>query len=98
VETKLGNDAPGLRVGDVVVRVDPRYFRPTEVETLLGDPSKAKSKLGWSPETMVQEMCREMMEIDLEEAKQHLLLKKHGQRQYWRRVLSGKHADASNGN
>lgn len=78
METKLGNDAPGLRVGDVLVRVDPRYFMPTEVETLLGDASKAKGKLGWSPETTVQEMCREMIEIDLKEAKQHLLLKKHG--------------------
>ena len=61
-----------------IVRIDPRYFRPTEVETLLGDPAKAKSKLGWVPEITVQEMCKEMVEYDLEQAKQHALLKKHG--------------------
>jgi GDPmannose 4,6-dehydratase len=69
-------------VGDVVVRIDPRYFRPTEVETLLGDPSKAKAKakakLGWTPEITVQQMCAEMVATDLEEAKKHALLKKHG--------------------
>jgi len=73
-----GGDAPALKVGDVVVRVDPRYFRPTEVETLLGDPSKAKNKLGWVPEITVQEMCREMVAADLHEAKRHALLKTHG--------------------
>ncbi len=57
---------------------DPRYFRPTEVETLLGDPTKAKEKLGWVPEITLQEMCKEMMTHDLEQAKQHSLLKKHG--------------------
>jgi GDPmannose 4,6-dehydratase len=61
-----------------VVRIDPRYFRPTEVETLLGDPSKAKQKLGWIPEITVQEMCKEMIAYDLEQAKQHALLKMHG--------------------
>ena len=61
-----------------IVRIDPRYFRPTEVETLLGDPGKAKQKLGWTPEICVQELCREMVKADLEEAKQHSLLKKHG--------------------
>lgn len=61
-----------------VVRIDPRYFRPTEVETLLGDPSKAKQKLGWVPEITVQEMCKEMVTYDLEQAKQHALLKMHG--------------------
>ena len=74
----VGDKAPALEVGDVVVRVDPRYFRPTEVETLLGDPSKAKHKLGWEPEITVQEMCAEMVATDLAEAKQHSLLKKHG--------------------
>ncbi len=73
-----GAKAPSLKVGDVVVRVDPRYFRPTEVETLLGDPSKAKSKLGWVPEITVQEMCAEMVEADLENAKKIALLKVHG--------------------
>ena len=73
-----GNKAPGLKVGDVVVKIDPRYFRPTEVETLLGDPSKAKAKLGWTPEITVQQMCAEMVATDLEEAKKHALLKTHG--------------------
>jgi GDPmannose 4,6-dehydratase len=61
-----------------VVRIDPRYFRPTEVETLLGDPSKAKRKLGWVPEITVQEMCAEMVTQDLAQAKQHALLKANG--------------------
>lgn len=70
--------APGLKVGDVVVKIDPRYFRPTEVETLLGDPSKAKAKLGWVPKITVQEMCKEMVTNDLAQAKQHALLKMLG--------------------
>jgi len=61
-----------------VVRIDPRYFRPTEVETLLGDPSKAKQKLGWVPEITAQEMCQEMVTHDLAQAKQHALLKANG--------------------
>jgi GDPmannose 4,6-dehydratase len=61
-----------------VVKIDPRYFRPTEVETLLGDPSKAKQKLGWVPEITVQEMCQEMVAHDLAQAKQHALLKANG--------------------
>jgi GDPmannose 4,6-dehydratase len=61
-----------------IVKIDPRYFRPTEVETLLGDPSKAKQKLGWVPEITVQEMCQEMVAYDLEQARQHALLKRHG--------------------
>ena len=73
-----GDKAPGLKVGDVIVKIDPRYFRPTEVETLLGDPSKAKAKLGWTPEITVQQMCAEMVATDLEEAKKHAILKKHG--------------------
>ena len=61
-----------------VVRIDPRYFRPAEVETLLGDPSKAKQKLGWVPEITAQEMCKEMVANDLAQAKQHALLKQYG--------------------
>jgi len=61
-----------------VVRIDPRYFRPTEVETLLGDPTKAKQILGWVPEITAQEMCAEMVAFDLQQAKQHALLKQHG--------------------
>ena len=73
-----GNNAPALKVGDIVVRIDPRYVRPAEVETLLGDPSKAKEKLGWVPEITVQEMCAEMVAHDLVEAQRHALLKSHG--------------------
>jgi len=61
-----------------IVRIDPRYFRPTEVETLLGDPSKANQKLGWVPEITAQEMCKEMVAHDLALAKQHALLKANG--------------------
>ena len=61
-----------------IVKIDPRYFRPTEVETLLGDSSKAKQKLGWVPEITVQEMCKEMIAYDLAQAKQHALLKANG--------------------
>jgi GDPmannose 4,6-dehydratase len=70
--------APRVNKGDVIVRVDPRYFRPAEVETLLGDPSKAKAKLGWVPEITVEEMCAEMVAADLDQAKRHALLKNHG--------------------
>jgi GDPmannose 4,6-dehydratase len=73
-----GTDAPSVKVDDVLVKVDPRYFRPAEVEKLLGDPSKAKEKLGWVPEITVEEMCAEMVACDLEKAKQHSLLIKHG--------------------
>jgi len=73
-----GHSAPALSVGDVIVRVDPRYFRPSEVETLLGDPTKAKEKLGWVPQITVEEMCSEMVKNDLNKAKQHALLKKNG--------------------
>ena len=64
VVAKVTGDQAKCKVGDVVVRVDPRYFRPTEVETLLGDPSKAKAKLGWSPKTTLQELVSEMVESD----------------------------------
>ncbi len=73
-----GDDAKALKVGDVIVKVDPRYFRPAEVETLLGDPTKAKEKLGWTPQITVEEMCSEMVANDLNKAKQHAILKEHG--------------------
>jgi GDPmannose 4,6-dehydratase len=78
VEKIEGANAPALNVGDAIVKIDSRYFRPTEVETLLGDPAKAKKKLGWIPEITVQSMCSEMVANDLEQAKRHALLKKHG--------------------
>ncbi|MEI6825217.1 MAG: GDP-mannose 4,6-dehydratase [Desulfuromonadales bacterium] len=78
VENILGVKAPALKPGDTIVRVDPRYFRPAEVDTLLGDPSKAKAKLGWTPEITTQEMCAEMVAQDLHVAQRHALLKKHG--------------------
>ncbi|NRN30290.1 GDP-mannose 4,6-dehydratase [Photorhabdus heterorhabditis] len=73
-----GNNATSVKVGDIIVRIDPRYFRPAEVETLLGDPTKAKEKLGWTPEITVEEMCAEMVTNDLQQAKQHALLKASG--------------------
>jgi len=73
-----GDKAPALKVDDVIVKVDPRYFRPAEVETLLGDPSKAQLKLGWVPHIALQEMVIEMMESDLKEAQRYALLKEHG--------------------
>ncbi|MEQ5767642.1 GDP-mannose 4,6-dehydratase [Halomonas sp. H33-56] len=78
VKAIIGNNCPGIKVGDIVIRVDPRYFRPAEVETLLGDPAKAKKELGWEPEISVQEMCSEMISEDIKIAKRHALLKKHG--------------------
>ena len=73
-----GNDAPALSVGDVICRVDPRYFRPAEVETLLGDASKAFEKLGWEPSWSVSELCADMTAQDLKAAKRDVLLQKHG--------------------
>lgn len=73
-----GENAPAVKQGDVIMRIDPRYFRPTEVETLLGDPTKAMEKLGWKPEISAQEMCTEMVVEDLRTAKRHALLKEHG--------------------
>ncbi|EMG6583419.1 GDP-mannose 4,6-dehydratase [Providencia rettgeri] len=70
--------APNVSIGDVIVRVSPKFFRPAEVETLLGDPTKAKEKLGWIPEITVEEMCSEMVASDIEKAKQHALLKANG--------------------
>lgn len=78
VESVTGDMAPAVKPGDVLVRIDPRYFRPAEVETLLGDPAKAKRELGWVPQITVQEMCAEMVREDLKVAKRHALLKAHG--------------------
>lgn len=73
-----GDKAPALKAGDVVMRINPRYFRPAEVDSLLGDPSKAKQKLGWEPETTVQDLCAEMIAEDLEIAQRSALLREHG--------------------
>ena len=78
VKSRDSEKAPAVNEGDVIVMVDPRYFRPAEVETLLGDPTKAKEKLGWVPEITVEEMCAEMVANDLEVARQHALLVEHG--------------------
>ena len=72
------NLSPKLKKGDLIVKVDKKYFRPSEVETLLGDPSKAKTKLGWEPKISVEMLCKEMIEEDYKKSNQNLLLKKHG--------------------
>ncbi|MEM8576517.1 MAG: GDP-mannose 4,6-dehydratase [Pseudomonadota bacterium] len=78
VASVTGDDAPALKVGDVVLRIDPRYFRPAEVETLLGDPTKARDELGWTPRLTAQQMCAEMVQHDLAAARRHALLRDHG--------------------
>ena len=78
VEYIEGDKAPAVKVGDVIIRIDPRYYRPTEVETLLGDPTKAKAKLGWVPEITLDEMIIEMVDGDLDKARRSALLRKHG--------------------
>lgn len=78
VDAVTSNHAPAVTPGQVVLRIDPRYFRPAEVETLLGDPTKAKEKLGWTPQITAQEMCSEMVENDLRAAQRTALLKRHG--------------------
>jgi GDPmannose 4,6-dehydratase len=78
VATVAGDKAPAVQPGDVIVRVDPRYFRPSEVETLLGDPGKARRKLGWEPTMTARQICAEMVGADLEAARRHALLKAHG--------------------
>ena len=98
-----GDKVPSLQVGQTIVRIDPRYFRPTEVETLLGDPSKAKGKLGWTPEITVQQMCAEMVAADLQAAKRHALLKANGypvnvsveNRHRWNRLRRPVHSRAA---
>ena len=72
-----GDLAPKIKKGQEIVRIDPRYFRPAEVETLLGDPSKAKVELGWEPEITAQEMCKEMVEEDYKAMRRLVLLKDH---------------------
>ena len=72
-----GDLAPKISVGQEIVTIDPRYFRPAEVETLLGDPSKAKAELGWEPEITAQDMCKEMVAEDHKAALRLALLKDH---------------------
>jgi GDPmannose 4,6-dehydratase len=78
VVARCGGDTSGLKVGQVVVAIDPKYFRPTEVETLLGDPTNARVKLGWVPTTTFADLVKEMVAEDLSKAKRHALLKSHG--------------------
>ena len=78
VSAIAGGSAPALKTGDVIMRVDPRYFRPAEVETLLGDPTRAREKLGWVPGITARQMCAEMVSEDLKTARRHALLKEHG--------------------
>lgn len=78
VEAVIGDLAPNVQPGDVILRIDPRYFRPAEVDTLLGDPTKAKEKLGWEPEISARDMCREMVVEDHKAARRYALLKAHG--------------------
>ncbi|WP_070399773.1 GDP-mannose 4,6-dehydratase [Hydrogenophaga sp. PML113] len=87
VQAVEGDHAPALRPGQVIVQVDPRYFRPTEVETLLGDPAKAKASLGWVPRIALREMVTEMVAADLAQARRHALLKTHG----YAVAVSGEH-------
>ena len=78
VSAVTGDNAPAVKPGDVIMKIDPRYFRPAEVETLLGDPTKAKEKLGWVPEITAKEMCVEMVSEDLKAARRHRLLRENG--------------------
>jgi GDPmannose 4,6-dehydratase len=82
IVASVTGDKAQCKVGDVIVRVDPRYFRPTEVETLLGDPAKAKRKLGWTPQTSLQELVKEMVEADYISAKRDSLVKLAGFQAY----------------
>lgn len=77
VDSVTGDKAPSMKAGDVILRIDPRYFRPAEVETLLGDPAKAKRELGWTPEITTQEMCAEMVEEDLKAARKMVAIQAH---------------------
>jgi GDPmannose 4,6-dehydratase len=78
VDSVTGADAPAVKVGDVLVVVDPGYFRPAEVDTLLGDASKARERLGWRPEVSLDAMIAEMVSHDLDLARRHSLLRQHG--------------------
>jgi GDPmannose 4,6-dehydratase len=82
IVTAVTGDRAKVSPGQVVVRVDPRYYRPTEVETLLGDPSKARQKLGWAPQTSLQELVREMADADYTAAKRDSLVKQAGFQAY----------------
>jgi GDPmannose 4,6-dehydratase len=73
-----GDKAPGVAVGQPIVAIDPQYFRPTEVDTLLGDPGKAHRRLGWEPRTSFEAMVQEMVACDLDTARCHRLLASHG--------------------
>lgn len=72
----------GIRAGDIIVAVDPRYFRPTEVETLLGDPTKAREKLGWTPKTSFHDLVKEMVQNDLKSSEKDALVKMAGYSAY----------------
>ena len=72
------NEVGRRSTGEVVVRIDPRYFRPAEVETLLGDPSKALQKLGWTPTTTLEELVAEMVDVDRKEAHKEAILRRKG--------------------
>jgi GDPmannose 4,6-dehydratase len=82
VVAKVTGDKAKCKPGDVIVRVDPRYFRPTEVETLQGDPSKAKARLGWEPSTTFEELVREMVQADYSAARRDSLVKMAGFQAY----------------
>ena len=78
IDSISGNNAPAIKSGDTIMRIDEKYYRPAEVDSLMGDPSKAKDKLGWIPEISTLEMCKEMVAEDLKIAKKNAFLKKHG--------------------
>ncbi|UXU74667.1 MULTISPECIES: GDP-mannose 4,6-dehydratase [unclassified Paracoccus (in: a-proteobacteria)] len=78
VASICGDKAPALTPGAVIMRVDPRYFRPAEVASLLGDARKARERLGWRPETDLRQTIAEMVESDLAIARRHALLRRHG--------------------
>ncbi len=78
VDRVAGSKAPAVRVGTAIVKVDPRYFRPAEVQTLMGDANKARAKLGWAPEITLDALIDEMVASDLERARRHALLQQHG--------------------
>ena len=78
VEKVNGENAPNINPGDEIIKIDPKYFRPTEVDNLLGDPSKAKKELNWVPEISAKDLCKEMIQHDLNEAKKKALLADHG--------------------
>ena len=78
IDASLADEKIATQVGDVIVRIDPKYYRPAEVETLLGDPSNAKAKLGWEPQITLEDMIDEMIDHDLQDARKQRLLKDHG--------------------